>query len=84
MRLDKFLAHAVGLSRTLAKQVIRQQRVVINNSVACNASQNILDSDKIIFDGTPLTLPGKRYIMLHKPAIMFAHATIATMPMYSH
>ena len=68
MRLDKFLAHAVSLSRTLAKQVIRQQRVVINNSVARNASQNILDSDKIIFDGTPLTLPGKRYIMLHKPA----------------
>lgn len=67
MRLDKFLAHTAGLTRTLAKQVIKQQRVQINDVVAHHASQIVTDTDQIQFDNTTLVMPGKRYIMLHKP-----------------
>ena len=68
MRLDKFLAHAAGLSRTLAKQAIKQNRIVINTTMARSGSEILTDTDKILFDGEILSLPGTRYIMLHKPA----------------
>ncbi|MDQ1363214.1 MAG: rRNA pseudouridine516 synthase [Pseudomonadota bacterium] len=68
MRLDKFLSHATELTRTLAKQAIRQQRVRINNQIARSAAQIILDTDLITLDAEKLVLPENRYIMLHKPA----------------
>lgn len=68
MRLDKFLAHTADLTRTLAKQVIRQQRVTINLKTAQSPSQVVVTSDEIRFDDKLLNILGNRYIMLHKPA----------------
>lgn len=68
MRLDKFLAHTTDLTRTLAKQVIKQQRVLINGEIARSAAQIICETDQITLDDKELSLPGVRYIMLHKPA----------------
>lgn len=68
MRLDKFLTHTTDLTRTLAKQVIRQQRVMINNKTAQSPAQIILTTDDVKLDGELLSFPGNRYIMLHKPA----------------
>lgn len=68
MRLDKFLTQATDLTRTLAKQVIRQHRVCINGKISRSAAQIILTTDQITLDDKILALPGIRYIMLHKPA----------------
>jgi 16S rRNA pseudouridine516 synthase len=68
MRLDKFLAHTTDLTRTLARQVIKQQRVRINGQCADNAAQAVLATDQITLDDELLSLPGNRYIMLNKPS----------------
>lgn len=68
MRLDRFLAHATNLTRTLAKQVIKQQRVTINSKLAQSPAQIVLTKDEVKLDGELLRFPGNRYIMLHKPA----------------
>ena len=68
MRLDKFLAHTTDLTRTLARQAIRQQRVAINGQPADDASRAVQATDQITLDDKLLFLPGNRYIMLHKPA----------------
>jgi len=68
MRLDKFLAHTADLTRTLAKQAIKQQRVTINLKAAQSPAQVVLTSDEIRFDNKLLGFPGNRYIMLNKPA----------------
>jgi len=68
MRLDKFISQATDLTRSLARQVIKQSRVHINDQIAHAAAQDVLGTDDITLDGTLLSLPGNRYIMLHKPA----------------
>jgi len=67
MRLDKFLSHAAGLSRTDARRAIKAGRVMINDEAATRANCTVLETDHIGFDGQPLMLTGPRYFMLHKP-----------------
>lgn len=68
MRLDKFISQATDLTRSLARQVVKQNRVCINDQLAHTVAQVVLATDRITLDGNLLSLPGNRYIMLHKPA----------------
>jgi 16S rRNA pseudouridine516 synthase len=68
MRLDKFLSHATGLSRELARRAIRRRQVEVNNEVTKNAAQAVTESDIIMLEGERIELPGVRYLMLNKPA----------------
>lgn len=67
MRLDKFISQATDLTRSLARQVVKQNRVCINDQLVHTVTQVVLATDRITLDGNLLSLPGNRYIMLHKP-----------------
>ncbi|MCH8544074.1 MAG: pseudouridine synthase [Alcanivorax sp.] len=66
MRLDYFIAHATGLTRSQAKRLIASGAVSVSG-VARPTARLQLDGEQVQLDGTPLTLPGHRYLMLHKP-----------------
>ncbi len=67
MRLDKFLCHATGLSRSRAQGVIRGGQVEVAGVLVRKPSQSIPSGAEVWFRGEPIALSGKRYLMLHKP-----------------
>ena len=68
MRLDKFLCHTTGLSRSRAQGVIRGGQVEVDGAVVRNPAQALAATAQVAFRGEALALSGKRYYMLHKPA----------------
>ncbi|MDT8429244.1 MAG: 16S rRNA pseudouridine(516) synthase RsuA [Pseudomonadales bacterium] len=68
MRLDKFLSHATPLSREEARRSIRSNQVSVNGQIITDASFKPDTDATVMLAGQALTLPGKRYFMLHKPA----------------
>lgn len=67
MRLDKFLSHATRLSRTDARRAIKAGRVTLNDELARRSDQAVQPTNLVRLDGEPVTVPGFRYFMLHKP-----------------
>jgi len=67
MRLDKFISHATGLSRELARRAIRGRMVEVNNEITKSAALAVTETDIIVFEGKRLSLPQARYLMLNKP-----------------
>lgn len=67
MRLDKFLCHATGLTRSRAQGVIRGGQVTVGGVLARNPAQAIAEGAEVLFRDQPVTLSGKRYYMLNKP-----------------
>lgn len=68
MRLDKWLAHATGLSRKQIKYVLKDERVRVNDRIVTDSDLSVSAQDRITLDDELLTLQGHRYLMLHKPA----------------
>ena len=66
MRLDYFIAHAAGVTRSQAKRLIASGAVIVSG-VARPSARLQLNGESVSLDGAPLTLPGHRYLMLHKP-----------------
>lgn len=68
MRLNKFIAQSTGMSRRAADVVIEDGRVTINGNEV-SAGQQVTDTDKVLFDNSPLTShhPQLTTIMLNKP-----------------
>ena len=68
-RLQKILAQAGIASRRAAEQLILNGRITVNdqvvNTMGCKVDPA---SDRISFDGNPINLEKKIYILLHKPA----------------
>ena len=72
-RLDFFVAHAAGLSRKQAKALIRGGAVTVTGEdgaprTGLKANSSVAPGECVRLDGAVLTLPGERYLMLHKPA----------------
>lgn len=67
MRLDQFIAQSAGVSRKIAKQLIRQGRIVFAEGTATTPNERT-QGRTVYLDGEALALPGHRYYMLHKPA----------------
>ena len=67
MRLDFLVAHGAGVTRKQARTLISRGRVQINGAKASRAGTPVAAADVVLLDGAPLTLPGHRYVMLHKP-----------------
>ena len=68
LRLNKYLALQLGISRRQADNLIDQQKVTINNNLATLGAR-FADNDKIVVDGKEIG--GKteyQYIALNKPA----------------
>ena len=68
MRLDKFVCDCTGLTRSQAGKLIRQGEILLNGALCKQPSQQVKDTDKVLYDGEPMVLTGPRYILLHKPA----------------
>lgn len=66
-RLDKILARELNITRTQAKTLIRQKRVMINSETAKSADTKCNDSDEITVDGKTLECNEHIYIMMNKP-----------------
>lgn len=65
MRLDALIAHSIGVSRKQARQLIKSGAVDV---VGAKARADLtIDNHTVTLDGKPLSLPGHRYLMLHKP-----------------
>lgn len=67
MRLDKFLCHATGLSRSRAQGVIRGGQVQVDGELVRNPAHAIAADALVLFRDAPVALSGKRYFMLNKP-----------------
>jgi 16S rRNA pseudouridine516 synthase len=68
MRLDYFIAHATGLSRREAKQLIASGDVCVANVDRPGASLQLKSGQQVWLYGEVLAPPTQRYLMLHKPA----------------
>ena len=68
MRLDRFLCHATGLTRTQAQRVIRAGDVRVNGAVVTDPGQHVAGDARVELDQHPVEQPRPRYYMLHKPA----------------
>jgi pseudouridine synthase len=67
MRINKFIAQATGLSRRAADQAIANGRVTINQQPPTPGA-DVSDSDQVLLDNQPLTLPKETTtILLNKP-----------------
>src|SRR5690606_22157174 len=68
MRLDKYISHSTGLSRSLSRRAIKKSAVSVNGIVQRDAATEVQSSDRVTLDDEVLRLPGPRYFMLNKPA----------------
>jgi len=68
MRLDKFITQATNLTRSQAKKMISQKRVLVEGKIVTEAKIKIVQNQEIKLDSRVLSLSLKRYIMLNKPA----------------
>ncbi len=67
MRLDKYLSSVTDLSRSQAKQLIRDGSITVDGQVAADARCEVGAEADVQLDGRSLRAAGFRYFMLHKP-----------------
>ncbi len=67
MRLDRYLSHSTGLSRSDAKRLLRRGEVTVNGAVTKSGSYTVAEGDVVEVMGREQQAPGPRYFMLHKP-----------------
>jgi 16S rRNA pseudouridine516 synthase len=68
MRLDRFLAHATGLTRSQVQRLIRTGDVRVAGQPVSDPGRHVADGDRVELEGHPVESPRPRYFMLHKPA----------------
>jgi 16S rRNA pseudouridine516 synthase len=68
MRLDKFIAQQLGVSRAIAGREIRGSRVTVDGDIVKNTAFKLEPEHHVEYDGNALTQQnGPRYFMLNKP-----------------
>src|SRR5471032_1401524 len=68
MRLDKFLAQQLGVSRAIALRELRNKRVTVDGEIIKTGSLKLEPQHRVEFDGNVLEqIDGPRYFMLNKP-----------------
>lgn len=68
MRLDKFIAQQLGVSRAIAGREIRASRVTVDGEIVKLTAFKLLPEHDVEYDGNTLTQQtGPRYFMLNKP-----------------
>lgn len=67
LRLNKFLATNLGVSRREADNLISAGKVLVNNKPA-ELGARIEDDDSVVVDGTKITSVSLIYVALNKPA----------------
>jgi len=67
MRLDKFLAHATGNSRTEVKKFLKQKEVKIDGEIVTSANFHVEDHHVVTVFGEELFYQKYVYLMMNKP-----------------
>lgn len=68
MRINRYIAHATGMSRRAADQAILEDRVRFNDTVP-QPGADVGDNDVVLLDGAVIVLPEEFHtIILNKPA----------------
>ena len=68
MRLDKFLAHHLGVSRTIVNKELKAQKVTVNGDVVKSGAYHISSDQIVEYDGFEIVpITENRYFMLNKP-----------------
>lgn len=80
MRLDQFVSQSTGMSRKEAHRCIRSKHVMVSGAIIRKSSTHVDPDDEVLLDFEPISLPGKIYIMLHKPAGVVSSTEDATQP----
>jgi 16S rRNA pseudouridine516 synthase len=68
VRLDRFLSHSAGFSRSEVKKLLREDAVMIDGQPVRDPALPVSSLQQISLHGTVLEWPRLRYLMLHKPA----------------
>lgn len=69
MRLDKFISHALGKTRSEARDLIKQGLISVNQTVMRKNDWTIDEyHDAILFQDQPICYKNYLYLMLNKPA----------------
>lgn len=80
LRLDRFLAHAAGLTRSQAQRAVRGGEVTVDGVVVRDPSAQIGPGQAVTCRGRPVVAQGARYFMLYKPAGVVSVTTDALHP----
>ena len=67
MRLDRFVSHAAGVSRGVARDLVRRGRVQVDGVKIKRPATPISAQANVCLDGCPLAAPRPLYLMLNKP-----------------
>ncbi|MFZ0387228.1 MAG: pseudouridine synthase [Solirubrobacteraceae bacterium] len=65
MRLVKFLANAGVASRRASEPLIATGRVTVNGERVTDPARDVSESDRVLVDGAPATLPGAGTLAVH-------------------
>jgi 16S rRNA pseudouridine516 synthase len=68
MRVDQLISQSTTHSRKDVKQLVRQKRVRINNTLCNTSNIKVSEDDAITVDGNRIEWPHDVYYMLNKPA----------------
>lgn len=68
MRLDKFLAHHLGISRSLVNKELKAGLVTVNDQIVKVGAYQLAIDENVSYRGNEIIpVIEKRYFMLHKP-----------------
>lgn len=68
MRLDKFLAHHLGISRTIVNKELKAKKVTVDGEIIKSGAYQLSTEQIVEYDGYEITpVTNNRYFMLNKP-----------------
>ncbi|OCG34207.1 MULTISPECIES: 16S rRNA pseudouridine(516) synthase RsuA [unclassified Gilliamella] len=68
MRLDKFLAHHLGASRTIVTKELKAKKVTVDGEIIKSGAYQLLPEQVVEYDGYEIIpVTNNRYFMLNKP-----------------
>jgi 16S rRNA pseudouridine516 synthase len=67
LRLDRFVSHSAGLTRSQAQRAIRNGEVSIDGVAVRDPGLHVPDAARVQYRDESLVVHGDQYLMLHKP-----------------
>ena len=76
MRLDQFIAHSLAYSRKKAHQLIKDEKVLVNNVIITKSAHLINEkSDKVFVSGKQIIYQKYIYLLFNKPSNLVSAVT---------
>lgn len=67
MRINRYIARSGVTSRRKAEELIKSEKVLVNNIIETDLSRDISDTDVVNVNGKIIKLPDYQYYILNKP-----------------